>query len=100
MNGKIILSLLTAALLTLVPLVGAQQPKKVARSRYLSLRPAPFDQDKLFKEELRDRGWIDGQNLTIEYRWAAGKVDRLAVLAKELVSAKVDVIVTSSTPSV
>jgi len=100
MNGKIILCLLTAALLTIAPLVGAQQPKKVARIGYLSLRPAPFDQDKLFKEELRDRGWIDGQNLTIEYRWAAGKVDRLAVLAKELVSAKVDVIVTSSTPSV
>lgn len=78
----------------------AQQPKKLVRVGYLTLRPAPFEQDKMFQQELHNLGWIDGRNITIEYRFAAGKVDRLPILAKELVSTKVDVIVTSSTPSV
>jgi putative ABC transport system substrate-binding protein len=78
----------------------AQQSKKVPRIGYLTLRPGPFDHDKIFKQELQDLGWIDGQNLTVEYRWAAGKVDRLPVLAKELVELKVDLIVASATPSV
>jgi putative ABC transport system substrate-binding protein len=93
--------------LTLIPLLfalclsaEAQQPKKVPRIGYLTLRPGPFDHDKIFKQELHDLGWIDGQNLTVEYRWAAGKVDRLPVLAKELVELKVDLIVASATPSV
>ena len=80
--------------------VQAQQTKKVPRIGYLTLRPAPFDHDEIFKQKLRELGWIDGQNITIEYRWAAGKVDRLPVLAKELVDLKVDIIVASATPSV
>ena len=42
---------------------------------------------------LRDLGWVEGQNLTIEYRWAGGRLDRLSELAAELVAHKVDVIV-------
>ena len=77
-----------------------QQPKKTPRIGYLTLRPGPFDHDKIFKQELHNLGWIEGQNLAIEYRWAAGKVDGLPVLAKELVDLKVDLIVASATPSV
>ena len=91
---------LCAMLFGLCVSADAQQPKKVPRIGYLTLRPGPFDHDKIFKQELHDLGWIDGQNITIEYRWAAGKVDRLPVLAKELVDLKVDVIVVSATPSV
>ena len=64
---------LCAMLFGLCVSADAQQPKKVPRIGYLTLRPGPFDHDKIFKQELHDLGWIDGQNITIEYRWAAGK---------------------------
>jgi ABC-type uncharacterized transport system substrate-binding protein len=48
---------------------------------------------------LRDHGYLVGKNVTIEYRWADGKYDRLAGLAAELVRLKVDVIVTQGTPA-
>ena len=46
-----------------------------------------------FLRALRELGWIEGQNLTIEYRWAEGKIERLPDLAAELVRQKVDLIV-------
>jgi putative ABC transport system substrate-binding protein len=48
---------------------------------------------------LRDHGYVEGENVTIEYRWAEGKYERLASLAAELVSLKVDVIITQGTPA-
>jgi ABC-type uncharacterized transport system substrate-binding protein len=45
-----------------------------------------------FRKALRERGWIESQNLLIEFRWAEGKRDRLPALAVELVALKVDVI--------
>jgi putative ABC transport system substrate-binding protein len=48
--------------------------------------------------ELRARGYVEGKNLIIEYRWAEGKYDRLPGLAAELVNLKVDVLLTSGTP--
>ena len=80
--------------------VEAQQPKKVPRIGFLTLRSAPSDQDEAFKQALRDLGWIEGQNFTIEWRGAAGKTEKLAELAADLVRIKVDVIVASATPSV
>src|SRR5262244_2271247 len=53
-----------------------------------------------FVQRLRELGWIEGRNLTIEYRWAEGSSDRAAELAAEFVRLKVDVIVTSGTPTV
>jgi putative tryptophan/tyrosine transport system substrate-binding protein len=44
-------------------------------------------------------GWVDGQNIAIEYRWAADREEQLPALAAELVQLKVDIIVTSSTPA-
>jgi putative ABC transport system substrate-binding protein len=49
-----------------------------------------------FREGLSETGYVEGQNLTIEYRWAEGQYDRLPALAAELVGHKVDVIVTMS----
>jgi putative tryptophan/tyrosine transport system substrate-binding protein len=47
-----------------------------------------------FRQALRETGYVEGQNLTIEYLWAEGRYDRLAALAANLVSRKVDVIAT------
>ena len=49
-----------------------------------------------FKQGLRERGYTEGKNIVLDYRYAEGKVDRLPSLAAELVELKVDVIVTTS----
>jgi putative ABC transport system substrate-binding protein len=53
-----------------------------------------------FVQRLRELGWIEGRNVTIEYRWAEGRNERFAELVAELVRLNVDAIVTQGTPSV
>src|SRR5438128_3275378 len=53
-----------------------------------------------FRRVLRERGWIEGQTVMIEYRWAEGNPDRLPALVAELAQVKVDVIVLSGTPAI
>jgi putative ABC transport system substrate-binding protein len=90
------LLVLASALLAAPLAAEAQQPRKVARVGFMSSASAePFrDRDEAFRLGLRELGWIEGQDLTIDYRWAEGKHDRLPGLAEELVRLKVDVIVT------
>ena len=73
----------------------AQQAGKVYRIGYLSTPTRESVEHGLqaFLRKLRELGWVEGQNLTIEYRWAEGNVERLPDLAAELVRRKVDVIV-------
>ena len=52
-----------------------------------------------FRQGLRDLGYVDGQNITVEYRFAGGQLERLPALAAELVRLKVNVIVTPGTPA-
>jgi putative tryptophan/tyrosine transport system substrate-binding protein len=80
----------------------AQQAGKVARIGYLGVtsasdRPALLD---TFRQGLRERGWIEGQNIVIDYRFAEGQLERLPDLAAELVGLKVDVIVSLGTQGV
>jgi len=68
------------------------------RMGYLTLGSGPTETELEFKQRLRDLGWVEGQNIIIEYRWAANDMGRLGVLAEELVRLKVDVVVASATP--
>jgi putative tryptophan/tyrosine transport system substrate-binding protein len=74
----------------------AQQGKKVPRIGFLGLSADRSPLDQVFLQGLRDLGYVEGQNIIVEYRWAAGKVDRLPELAEELVRLKVDLIVVRS----
>jgi putative ABC transport system substrate-binding protein len=79
------------------PLSGrAQQAGKIARIGFLSLRSIPHVIDSptgLFVAGLRDRGYVEGRTVAIEYRFADGQFQRLPDLAAELVKLKVEVIV-------
>ncbi|MSQ70456.1 MAG: hypothetical protein EXR27_04065 [Betaproteobacteria bacterium] len=74
----------------------AQQPGKVWRIGILSFFSGPNGTIDAFREGLRSLGYIEGGNVLIEYRWAAGKNERLTEMAAELVRLKVDVIVTQA----
>jgi len=78
----------------------AQRPGKIRRIGYLSYTKAPLPDDEEFFQALRNLGWVEGQNIHIEYRWAAGKLGQLPALAKELVDLKVDLIATRIVPAV
>ncbi len=75
-----------------VGMAEAQQPKKIPRIGYLSIASQP-DNQEAFRQGLRELGYIEGQNITVEYRYAVGNVDRLPELAADLVRVGVDVIV-------
>jgi putative ABC transport system substrate-binding protein len=73
----------------------AQQPKKVHRIGYLSAGNLTSESSRAeaIRLALRDLGYIEGQNIAFEYRYAEGKPDRFQALAAELVGLKVDIIV-------
>jgi len=100
MRSKVIGFALGVLLLVLSFPVAAQQLTKVQRIGYLTLGSGPAEPEVEFKQRLRDLGWVEGQNIIIEYRWAVNDMDRLAVLAEELVRMKVDVVVASATPAI
>jgi putative ABC transport system substrate-binding protein len=75
----------------------AQRADKVWRIGHLSAQSGPDGSVEAFREQLRSLGYVEGRNLLFEFRWAAGKDERLPELASELVRLKVDVIVTRTT---
>jgi putative ABC transport system substrate-binding protein len=77
----------------------AQQAASVRRIGFLSPF-SPVDTrlwNKAFLQGLRDAGWVDGKNITIEYRYAEGRIDRLPALIADLIQLKVEIIVTNVT---
>jgi putative ABC transport system substrate-binding protein len=73
----------------------AQQPAKIYRIGYLSPITSSTDgpRREAFLQGLREHGYVEGQHITVEWRFAEGKLDQLAPLAIELVGLKVDLIV-------
>jgi putative tryptophan/tyrosine transport system substrate-binding protein len=100
MNRKIFCFALGAMLFALCSSVEPQQPKKVPRIVYLAASPAAANAGRLaaFRQGLREIGYVEGENILIEDRYAEGKFDRLPALAAELVRLKVDVIITAGPP--
>ena len=77
----------------------AQPPRKHFRIGFLepgAVRPLPW---QAFRERLRELGYVEGQTVAFEVRWADGHLDRLHQLAAELVRLKVDVVVTAGSPA-
>jgi len=95
MIKKILVCLLATVLLTTAPPTEAQQPTKVPRIGYLSAQDSgsEFARSEAIRRALRELGYIEGQNIAIEYRDTEGKPDRSPALADELVRLKVDIIV-------
>jgi ABC-type uncharacterized transport system substrate-binding protein len=95
MKREIGLSVLCAVLLAFGHLAQAQQLKKIPRIGYLSVVDAAREsaRSEEIRLALRERGYIEGQNIAIEYRYTQGEVDRAPELAGELVRLKVDLIV-------
>src|SRR5215475_5128342 len=94
--------LFAVVLVALGVIAEAQQPKKVPRIGYVGAgSPASAGHHaQAFIQGLRDLGYVEGENIVIEYRWADGKLDRLPGFVADLVHAKVDVIVSSATPAI
>ena len=90
--NRILLWLLTLLLFAAGPLAEAQQTKKVPRIGLLSSGSPSSTKETVeaFRQGLRERGYVEGQNIVIEYRYAGGLTERLPNLAAELVQLKVD----------
>jgi len=95
MRRKITVLTLCAMLFALCSSASAQQPKKVTRIGYLSSQDPGYESARAegIRLALRDLGYIEGQNIAIDYRYSEGKTDRAPELAAELVRLNVDIIV-------
>jgi putative ABC transport system substrate-binding protein len=96
MNEKIFALAFSAMLSALCLSADAQQAGKVPRIGFLfaGAPSAVMGRIKAFRQGLQERGYVEGKNIVIEYRYGEGNLDRMAPLATELVDLKVDVIVT------
>ena len=96
---KVLLAIATTLLA--MPIAGeTQNARKIYRVGYLGNSSASLEPDlvEAFRQGMRDRGYIEGKNLVIEFRWAEGRYDRFASLVTDLIHLPVDVIVTAGTP--
>ncbi len=97
MKRRVFVVALGGCLLGAPPTANAQQPSKVARIGFLLTGSLESPEMRVglyaFRQGLRERGYVEGQNIVIEVRGADGKIERLPGLASELVRLKVDLIV-------
>jgi putative tryptophan/tyrosine transport system substrate-binding protein len=91
-----ILWLFATILLAHVQLTEAQHPAKIPRLGFLFFGSRDQPHLESFRRGLRDLGYVDGKNISVEYRYAEGKSDALPALAAELVALDLDVILTTT----
>ena len=94
-STAIVVVVLALGLLALPLSAGAQAGGSIPRIGYLSQRTGPSFQEEAFRDGLRDLGYIEGTNITVEYRWAGFSQDRLLAFANDLIGLKVDLMVTA-----
>jgi putative ABC transport system substrate-binding protein len=95
MNKKLLIAIFVVVIFACLHPAEAQQPKKVSRIGYLTTGSRSSASVKAFQQGLRDLGYIEGQNITIEYRSSEGMAERLPNLVAELVQLKVDILIVS-----
>jgi len=101
MDRRAFIGTMTGALLA-APLAAEAQPTgKVYRIGFLGNSTEALEANLVgpLREGLRERGYVEGRDLTIEYRWAEGAYERFPALIAELIALKVDIIVTAGTPA-
>src|SRR6266404_1693125 len=100
MNEKIAW-LLATVLLTAVSLAEAQQPKRIPQIGYLSYGSVEIEKSWLavLQQGLRELGYVEGKNIVIEQRHAAGRSEKLPELLAELIRLKVDVLIAAGDPA-
>ena len=103
MKARPVTLLVVLAAILAAPLAVDAQPPKVARIGYLVTGSLESPEAQVilnaFRQGLRERGYVEGQNILIEYRGADGKIERLPGLATELTRLKVDLILAGATPA-
>jgi ABC-type uncharacterized transport system substrate-binding protein len=94
MDRRAFIGTLAGGLLAAPLAAEAQEAGKVYRVGFLWDSPAVWPHAlEAFRQGLRDAGWVEGQNIVVEYRWAEGRFDRLPGMVEELIRLKVDLIV-------
>jgi putative ABC transport system substrate-binding protein len=99
MERRVFISGITGGLLAAPPAVEAQQPGKMPRIGILHPPPPPSPFFEMLRQGLHDLGYIEGQNIALEFRSAEGKLQRLPTLAADLVHLNVSLIVTATAPA-
>jgi ABC transporter substrate binding protein len=100
LDRRTFLGAMTGGLLAAPLAAEAQGPGKVPRIGYAMSRAAWEDRHLLdaAREGLRDLGYVEGQNIALEVRWAEGRYERFPAIVAELISHRVDVLVVATTP--
>jgi putative tryptophan/tyrosine transport system substrate-binding protein len=98
MDRRAFVAVLGGSIFALPLTAQAQQAERVPRIGYLGTRTSSDFGLEAFRQGLYELGWVERQNIVIDYRFAEGRLDRLPDLAVELARLKVEIIVAHSTP--
>ena len=98
MRRRKFVSLLTGAAIGWTIAAKAQQAEKIAHIGYLSVAAGRNPLDETFEQALQQLGWTINQNITIEYRYAGGRQDRIATIAEEVIRSRPDALVVWGPP--
>jgi putative ABC transport system substrate-binding protein len=100
LGAVVVVAVVLLAAYAVVP-AATVQPARIPRVGFLALGTAGLSGDvKPFQQGMSELGYVEGQNVVVEYRFADGKAERLPELAAELVSLDVDAIVATSSPAI